>query len=92
MTNAQHSSASSSKPVVPTTVPVVVSSSVSGKPTAPIYTNGTTPTVPVVTSPVGTGSATKTSAVATFTGAANQAFVASGAGLAAVFGLAAYIL
>jgi len=33
-----------------------------------------------------------TPAVATFTGAANKAFAASGAGLAGLVGLAAYIL
>ncbi|OCK76308.1 hypothetical protein K432DRAFT_306624 [Lepidopterella palustris CBS 459.81] len=39
-----------------------------------------------------TGTGAYTAPIATFTGAANKAFAASGAGLAAVFGLAAYIL
>jgi hypothetical protein len=57
-------------------------------PPAP-YKNETTPVAPAP--PAGTGAPT-TSAPPKFTGAANKAFAASGAGLAAVFGVAAYIL
>jgi len=55
------------------------------------YVNASTPayTPPAKTA---TGTGAYTAPVATFTGAANKAFAASGAGLAAVFGLAAYIL
>ncbi|KAJ9649104.1 hypothetical protein H2201_007255 [Coniosporium apollinis] len=58
------------------------------------YNNGTTPITSSATHPAGTGSpsATRSGPVATFTGAANKAFAASGAGLAAVFGFAAYVL
>ncbi|KAF2198486.1 hypothetical protein GQ43DRAFT_434228 [Delitschia confertaspora ATCC 74209] len=86
--------ASPSTPVVvPTSAPVAPSS---GAPVVPVvpsgapapYPNGTTP---AYTPPaVGTGSAT--GAPPKFTGAANKAFAASGAGLAAVFGVVAYVL
>ncbi|KAF2195349.1 hypothetical protein K469DRAFT_722596 [Zopfia rhizophila CBS 207.26] len=74
-----------STPVPVYTPPVVPHSSGAGAPYP--SANGTTP---VYTPPVGTGSATP--APPKFTGAANKAFAASGAGLAAVFGVAAYIL
>ena len=55
------------------------------------YVNASTPAyTPPATSIAGTGA--YTASVPTFTGAANKAFAASGAGLAAVFGFAAYIL
>lgn len=55
----------------------------------PPYSNATT----CITSTVPTGTGTPvTSAYATFTGAANKAIAASGAGLAAVFGLVAAVL
>jgi hypothetical protein len=58
-------------------------------PPAP-YKNETTPVVPAP--PAGTGSPATSAPPTKFTGAANKAFAASGAGLAAVFGVAAYIL
>ena len=64
--------------------PVPSSSSVH----TPPYVNATSH---VPSAPAGTGSAT-VSQPAGFTGAANKAFAASGAGLAAVLGFAAYIL
>lgn len=68
-----------SAPTVPATV-------------APVYTNGTTAAPTTVAPIVGTGTAAPTvsAPLSTFTGAANKA--ASGAGVAAVFGLAAYLL
>jgi len=74
--------------------PVVTSSA------APVYVNSTTPAVPVVPvssatptkGSVGTTSAKTTAPTSTFTGAANKAMAASGAGLAGLIGLAAYIL
>jgi hypothetical protein len=65
---------------------------------APVYVNSTVPaaTPAPTTTPaaVGTGAAggVPTSSPAPFTGSANKAFVASGAGLAGLLGLAAYIL
>lgn len=70
----------------------------------PVYHNSTVPGTPgtptvIVPPPVGTGTAAPSSGVSAttsklpvYTGAANKAFSASGAGLFAVFGLAAYIL
>ncbi|KAK4971257.1 hypothetical protein LTR66_011434 [Elasticomyces elasticus] len=83
-------------PVVPTpVVPIPVSSSIA----SPIYGDGT---VGTTVAPIPTGGAVTTASVpatastskpiATYTGAANKAFAASGAGLAAIFGLAAYAL
>lgn len=82
--------------VVATTpaVPVVTSSAV------PVYSNSTTPAAPVVPvtsatptkAAVGTTSAKTTATTTPFTGAANKAMTASGAGLAGLIGLAAYIL
>ena len=43
-------------------------------------------------SPAGTGSATKSTSAPAFTGAANKAFAASGAGLAGLAGFLAYVL
>jgi len=69
--------------------PVATYSSV---PTAPVYVNSTAAGV-TATSPaaIGTG-APVPSPTGEFTGSANKAFVASGAGLAGLLGLAAYIL
>jgi hypothetical protein len=72
------------------TPPVVV---VPSKPAAPgpgPYKNETT-SVYVPAPPAGTAAPTKPAPPA-FTGAANKAFAASGAGLAAIFGAAAYLL
>lgn len=91
------------KPVAPTSTPVApIYTPPAGKPETPVvpvvpgpsgvpapYPNGTVPVVP--SPPAGTGSPTGTAPPA-FTGAANKAFAASGAGLAAVFGVVAYIL
>jgi hypothetical protein len=87
-------SCTTSTPVAPVYTPPVVKPSPpapyvpSVAPPAP-YKNETTTVVPAP--PAGTGAPT-TSAPPKFTGAANKAFAASGAGLAAVFGVAAYIL
>jgi hypothetical protein len=79
---------SSVAPVYSSVAPVYSSAPAYSAP----YVNASTPgyTTPATTSIVGTGS--HTAPVPTFTGAANKAFAASGAGLAAVFGFAAYIL
>jgi len=85
------------KPAPPASTPVYVKPSAPAPyvpaPPAPAppapYKNATTTVVPAP--PAGTGAPT-TSAPPKFTGAANKAFAASGAGLAAVFGVAAYIL
>lgn len=78
------------KPV--TTSAVVVPSS------APVYPNGTTPavttSVPAATTAVGTTSAkgTATPTPSTITAGGNKAFALSGASLAGLLGLAAYVL
>jgi hypothetical protein len=76
---------------VETSAPAPVTSSLSGyassAPAPYPVANSTIAYVP--TGATGTGS---TTAYPSFTGAANKAFAASGAGLAAVFGLAAYVL
>jgi len=77
-----------------TSTPVPYSSVAPVSPAVPYsspapYVNASTPAY-TPTSVAGTGS--YTAPIATFTGAANKAFAASGAGLAAVFGLAAYVL
>jgi hypothetical protein len=78
---------SSVAPVYSSVAPVYSSAPAYSAP----YVNASTPAyTPPASSVVGTGS--HTAPVATFTGAANKAFAASGAGLAAVFGFAAYIL
>lgn len=83
-------------PVVYTSAPVVYTPEVVSS--AAAYASSAPAPYPVANSsavyvPTGaTGTAATTSAYATFTGAANKAFAASGAGLAAVFGLAAYVL
>ncbi|KAK4999106.1 hypothetical protein LTR66_001782 [Elasticomyces elasticus] len=80
-------------PVVSTpVVPIPVSSSLA----SPIYGNGTTvapiSTDGAVTTASVPATASTSKPIATYTGAANKAFAASGAGLAAIFGLAAYAL
>jgi len=77
---------SSVAPVYSSVAPVYSSAPAYSAP----YVNASTPAYTPATSVIGTGS--HTAPVATFTGAANKAFAASGAGLAAVFGFAAYIL
>ncbi|XTI91966.1 hypothetical protein V2W45_761099 [Cenococcum geophilum] len=77
---------SSVTPVYSSVAPVYSSAPAYSAP----YVNASTPAYTPATSVIGTGSYTPP--VATFTGAANKAFAASGAGLAAVFGFAAYIL
>jgi hypothetical protein len=76
---------------VPSTYVTVSSAPAGGNGTVPTYK---APSTPAQSGSAGSGaSASKTTAaVATFTGAANKAFAASGAGLAAVFGIAAYVL
>jgi len=64
---------------------------------APVYTTTAAPYVNATTSCIetsytATGTGVWTSSPAVFTGAANKAFTASGAGLAGLLGLAAYIL
>jgi hypothetical protein len=66
---------------------------------APIYSNGTTgaassvaPAGTAAASTAGSASSATGSPIATYTGAANKAYSASGAGLAAIFGLVAYAL
>jgi len=58
---------------------------------APYYPVGTAPSV-VVPSVKPTGTGAYTAPIATFTGAANNVVAASGAGLAALFGVVAYVL
>ncbi|KAL3424645.1 mmc protein [Phlyctema vagabunda] len=61
---------------------------------APVYSNSTTAAVPTTakaTTSVGTTSASTTAATSTFTGAANK-YAASGASLAGLLGLAAFVL
>lgn len=56
---------------------------------------GSAAPIPATTVAVGTGSSVPSqsaTAAPTFTGAANQAFAASGAGLAGLLGLAAFML
>jgi hypothetical protein len=78
---------SSVAPVYSSVAPVYSSAPAYSAP----YVNASTPAyTPPATSVAGTGA--HTAPIATFTGAANKAFAASGAGLAAVFGFAAYIL
>lgn len=57
---------------------------------APVYSNSTGSSPVYTPAPTGTGS--YSAPIATFTGAANNVVAASGAGLAAIFGLVAYVL
>ncbi|TKA76409.1 hypothetical protein B0A49_05396 [Cryomyces minteri] len=58
----------------------------------PVYTNGTIVATSASSGAVVATRSATSSPVATYTGAANKAFAASGAVLAAVFGLVAYAL
>ncbi|KAL2358436.1 mmc protein [Cryomyces antarcticus] len=89
ITKPATSVAATSTPVVPLGSSAVVAPVSS----IPVYTNGTivAPTSASSGAVVATRSATS-SPIATYTGAANKAFAASGAGLAAVFGLVACAL
>lgn len=92
VSSAVVTSCTSTPVAAPYTSVAPVYSSVAAPPaySAP-YVNASTPAyTPPATSATGTGA--YTAPIATFTGAANKAFAASGAGLAAVFGFVAYIL
>lgn len=73
--------------------PVTTYSSVPSAPAPPpVYVNSTT-TVGATTAPAATGTgAPPASSSPAFTGSANKAFAVSGAGLAGLLGLAAYVL
>jgi hypothetical protein len=73
------------------TPPVVVMPSKPAQPAPPAPYKNETTSVYVPAPPAGTAAPT-TPAPPAFTGAANKAFAASGAGLAAVFGVVAYLL
>ncbi|KAF2495144.1 hypothetical protein BU16DRAFT_539141 [Lophium mytilinum] len=83
VTSCSTSAASAAPPAVYTSVAPASSP-------APYYPIGTGSTPAYTPKPTGTGA--YTAPIATFTGAAGQVGAASGAGLAALFGLVAYVL
>lgn len=84
--------------VKPVTTSAVVYCNTCVPSSAPVYPNGTTPavttSVPAATTAVGTTSAkgTATPTPSTITAGGNKAFALSGASLAGLLGLAAYVL
>ena len=74
----------------PITTSTVTSCSTCGPTIAPIYANASTPVASPTYAP--SSSLVTEAPIATFTGAATRAVAGAGAGLAGLFGLAAFVL